>query len=469
MEICYLCGNKFNDATVKTHGEHIIQQAIGGSLIEHDILCFACGDTLGAEIDIPFNKIFNSLATRLNIKKDRKSNNSSTNEVNGKFISGKCQFGNEIGNVDVIWKDFKVAPVKPFHKYTKDNSGVIIYANKKVSKNYIKKVEIEIKNKSLENKPKITICDDLVGLVKYPFEMNNRAFKRGMAKIAIGFASKHGIARHDLPLVLHIGNEAAAIKDNIPIIQFYPLGIIDKKIEEARDCTAYFPSHTIIIFTVNSMPKILVCYIELFSTFQWYVVLNDNFHGDAVYEYHSQRILKEDGYKFAPGRRYYKERNIVLGDLGISEEMIANAFNKQNIEGKNNKARAEVEYELIQEEYIKQKYKLDFEKHISDLITHAIRNIMRSNDKIYDEFFELKRNLDLFYIGHEDDEIFDIRNYRSYFIKGDQLNNYPTSLVANYSNLEKNGELKAYGFKKMDMLEKFIQIEHIKKKISQKS
>jgi hypothetical protein len=464
MDVCYLCGKKFNDDTVKTHGEHIIQQGIGGSLIENNILCSSCGNKLGDEIDIPFNKIFNSISTRLDIKKDRKAN-SSTNAVNGKFISGKCQFGNELGEIDVVWKDFKVSPVNPFHKYTKENDKVIIYANSKVAKSYKEKVEKEILVKSDENKPEIIICDDLTGIIQYSFEMNSQAFKKGMAKIAIGFSSKHGIPRHDLPLVLNTKSEESAIKDDIPIIQFYPLGVIDNEIEKIKNRMGYFPSHTIIIFTVDTTPKSLVCYIELFSTFQWYVVLNDSFHGESIYEYYSQRILKEDEYKFEPGRRYYKERNIVLGGLGISEERITNAFNKQSKEEGNRKSREQIEYEVIQEEYAKQKYKLDFENHISGVIAHISNIMMLSNKRSVEETINFKRNLYLFYQAHEDDEIFDISSYRRYFIKDGQLNSYCSALIDNYNKLKKNNSFKDYGFKKMAMLEDFIQVEHIKKKI----
>jgi hypothetical protein len=466
MDVCYLCGNQFNDDTVKRHKEHIIQHAIGGSLEENNILCSSCGNKLGNEIDIPFNKIFNSISTRLDIKKDRKKPNDSTNVVNGKFISGKCQFGNELGEIDVVWKDFKVSPANPFHKYTKENDKVIIYANNKVAKSYRKKVEKEILAKSNENKPEIIVCDDLTGIIKYSFEMNSQAFKKGLAKIAIGFSSKHGISRHDLPLVLNAKSEESTIKDDIPMIQFYPLGVIDNEIEKIKNRMGYFPSHTIIIFTVDTTPKSLVCYIELFSTFQWYIILNDNFHGESIYEYYSQRILKEDEYKFEPGRRYYKERNIVLGDLGISEERITNAFNKQNKEEGNKKSREQVEYEVIQEEYAKQKNKLDFENHISGVVAHVSNIMMSSKEKSFEEIINFKRNFDLFYQIHEDDEIFDISSYRRYFIKDNRLNSYCSALIDNYDKLKKENGFKDYGYKKMAMLEDFIQVEHIKKKIS---
>ena len=47
-------------------------------------------------------------------------------------------------DLDVIWKDFKVYPSKPFHLYSIDKTQVVIYAESKTAKYYRKKVEKEI-------------------------------------------------------------------------------------------------------------------------------------------------------------------------------------------------------------------------------------------------------------------------------------------------------------------------------------
>ena len=85
MEKCYRCGKKFDHSNVKKHDEHIIQQSIGGSLTVNDILCSSCGGILGNEIDVPFAGIFDSLTTRLDIKKDRKGITQGTNKILGKL------------------------------------------------------------------------------------------------------------------------------------------------------------------------------------------------------------------------------------------------------------------------------------------------------------------------------------------------------------------------------------------------
>ncbi|MCK4492664.1 MAG: hypothetical protein KAU26_01295 [Methylococcales bacterium] len=473
MDICYLCGDEFNSQNVKKHNEHIIQQAIGGSLTEKDILCLSCGNNLGEKIDVPFNKIFSGISTHLDIKKDRKTNKK--NIVKGTFISKYDQFGNELGKIDVLWKDFKVTPIQPFHKYTKDSKQVIIYAAKNISKSYKNKVESEILKKFDEGKrPEIIICDDIEGEICYPFNMDNKIFKQGLAKIAIGFASKHGISRTNLPLVLDTNEKNGAIKNDIAVVQFYPLGTIDYEIEQEKNKFGYYPTHTLIIFTTKTKPKVLVCYIELFSTFQMYVILNSDYTENSIYKYYSQRVSKEDNYNFEPDRRYYKERNFILGDLGITEKRITNAYNNQVNENQEKKSREQIEYEVIQEEHIKQKYSIDFEAEIESSVNFVVNKKIAEKD--IDSMLDLKRNLDLFYYRklknddeygiNEDEyeEIFNILSYRNYFIRDNEIHDYLSTLIVMRDILIKPEEFKKYGHTKMEMLRKFTEIEGIKKK-----
>lgn len=514
MDKCYLCGKEFNDTTVLKHDEHIIQQAVGGSFTANNILCSSCGGTLGNNIDAPFTKIFDGIATRLDIKKDRKGNNQNTKSVLGK-----------LGDIEVVWKDFKVSPGKPFHLYTIDKKTVTIYANKRTAKSYQKKIKREIKANFTKNEePEIIICDDLIGIIEFPFEMNNEDFKKGLAKIAIGFASKHDIKREDLPLVMNIDNDTgqAAIKNKIIAIPFYPLGIIDRLIEIQKNEFEHFPFHNLILFTLDYDPKIsegkkvLVCYVELFSTFQWYIVLNDEYTGNSIYEYHAQQILKKEDFTVELGRRYYRERNLWLQPLGITEENIDKKYRDQknkffskiiwstepNVSNlnpqlnlfKNIKSRYEIEKGMIVEETIKQKYKFDFESYIKNIIDGIINqvHIWRQKEALkkqipegsyfhkflndnrllseYDRLFQsfegnsnFINNLSLFFrLDSEDTEFFYIHSYRVLFCENQQLKNYYDELI-NFSKDEFT-KLKRYHHEKMYMLEEYIQEENTKKK-----
>ena len=108
MDVCYLCGNDFNENSTVDHGEHVIQQAIGGSLVSKGILCKKCGGELSRKIDNPFNAIFEGIATRLDIKKDRKANKSPS--IPGTIVSEKDAYGMNLKDTKVFWKNFKVSP-----------------------------------------------------------------------------------------------------------------------------------------------------------------------------------------------------------------------------------------------------------------------------------------------------------------------------------------------------------------------
>lgn len=464
MDNCYLCGNDFDADKVVRHDEHILQQAIGGVLSNKNILCLSCGESLGREVDVPFNEIFHSIATRLDIKKDRKSNKKSA--IKGTLVSKLDRFGLDLSGTIVVWKDFEVVPVVPFHRYVDDNSKVIIYANKKQSKKYLKKVEKEVEIKFKGNNPEFVFCHDIDGSVCYPFELDNNAFKRGLAKIAIGFASSIGIARNEMPLVLKVKPDSSAeIRFDIKLLQYFPLGVLDLNIESLRSEIGHFPTHTIIIFTAASDPSMLICYIELFSTFQWYVILNDNYQGDSVYEYHYQRLLKTDDYIFEPGRHYYKERGQILAYLGISNDRVRDTYEKQK-DSQNAKTIESVEIEIVKEEHIKKKYRVEFEQEIEKSLSVITTNIIQQGLNNIKDPIDFKMNIDLFYDYHNQDETFNISSYRRCYTHNQQHRDYISSLIDSFESLSESGKLKEYSHARFNQLSEFIEEEGIKKKLA---
>ncbi|HED3888714.1 TPA: hypothetical protein R4229_001039 [Morganella morganii] len=462
MEVCYLCGSKFNNNSTVDHGEHVIQQAIGGSLISKGILCKECGGKLSKEIDVPFNRIFEGIATRLNIKTDRKGNKCSS--VPGVIVSEKDAYGMNLKDTKVFWKNFMVTPVKPFHRFTEDNKRVIIYASEKQFKNQERIVQREIDNMRLDTPPEVIKCDDVDAMVRYEFPMNNRDFKRGMAKIAIGFACTNGISREKLPLALKISDKGLGlIDDKVGLVQYYPLSIIDLLIERKRSKLANYPSHTLILFTSKQNPSFLWCYIELFSTFQFYVLLNDDYKGEPIYKYHYQKIEKADEYIFTPDRRHYKERNMILGGLGITDERIQEVYDKQNND-KDKKTLFCIEVDLIREEYEKQKYKVNFECDIKNFVDHIASEVMLDNCDDFEYRMNFYKNYLLFRYelnnsDGESEDVFDISSYRRFFSVNDKLGDYPSLLP-----LVKEKDAKKYSFFKFEQLNKYIENEGIQEK-----
>lgn len=484
MDNCYFCGKVFDGINIKKHDEHIIQQAIGGNLKANNILCASCGKELGKEVDEPFNKIFEGISTRLDIKTDRKSNK--------KAIEGK------ISDLDraVLWKDGKVFPVEPFHLYSIDKTKVTIFGSLKKANQYKKKVESEIGNEQYfkENiKPKIIICDNLPGLVEFDFCLDNNFFKKGLAKIAAGFASKYGVKREDMPFILDINKitKKAKIIDDLKIVPFYPLGIIDDLIEIQKHKFAHYPFHNLIIYTTPKNiagDKCLICYIELFSTFQYYVVLNDNYFGELKYEYYAQNIIKKDDYIFKLGRRCYKERDIILSPLGITEEYMDMKFLNRKDE---NIDRFKLEEAIIKEETIKQKYKFDFEGYVRNIIESIPNQITMYLKKdvfinletpIFNEFYNDKfvfckysffddpDSLIVFYLNYNvffrsffckdigsDMECFDISSYKVFYLECSVNKLYIDEILNNYNCLFDSGKMGGYCHMKFHNLEDYIQ------------
>lgn len=448
MDKCYLCGKFFNKSDVVKHDEHIIQQAIGGTLTSNSILCQACGGRLGNEIDVPFNMMFDSICTRLDIKKDRGNNKKGT--AKGIISIGKDRYGSDLIGVEVFWRDSKITPVKPMHRYSSDQKTVIVYADSKQLENYLKKVETEVIEKfGSDLKPDIIVCDDIEGVITFPLELDNQSFKKGFAKIAIGFASKVGVDRNDIDLV--IDAELGKIKDDINLLQFYPKGLLDEVMERDKNEIRYFPSHTLILFTAASNPKLLVCYIELFSTFQWYVILSENYGGESIYESYHQRVDKQENYIFEPGRRYYKERSMILSSLGIEKDRINSAYDKQK-SSPNSKTIEEVEYAIIQEEYIKQKYHVDSDEEIKILIDYSLQQLMLQQS--FETMLDAHANMKLFY---DSDENFNPSGYRRVYIKDGERHDYIYSIYKEYSTDEDRNKRKKYGHEKFKMLSRYMQ------------
>ena len=480
-ECCYLCGKKFDNKNTKKHDEHIIQQAIGGNLIADNILCASCGEILGKEIDKPFVEIFDPIVSLLNIRKDRDSKN---NKGTKAYING----------IEVVYKNKEAYPVKPFHLYTIDKKEVLIFAGKKQAKNYRKKVENELKeNFKEQNLPKINIISniaDMEGVVEFPINIDNLSFKKGLAKIAIGFAIKNGVKREDLPLVLEVKKDLAYIKNKIIAIPFYPLGLIDQLIEFQRSNFQPYPIHNLILFTLrydpaipsNKNKKVLICYIELFSTFQFYIVLNEEYYGEDIYKEYHQQIIKKESINMEFGRRYYKERPLYLKSLNITEDEVKNRFERRQDKYKNI---AEAEQDLIIEKLNKTKYDFDFEEFLNFMLDKVMLQVLLYKQiKEINNFKERKHILDSTflnklnpYIKHVLDTITSneetfikllmcyrmhyqdnfINMYRRFYCNTEvDFMNYYDRLLENFKKLQEEGSFREYGYLKIKMLFDFM-------------
>lgn len=125
----------------------------------------------------------------------------------------------------------------------------------------------------------------------------NTIFKDGITKIATEFALHNGINRNEITesLIIHSDNSASLDSSKTPIIPYTPSSISDLIFALVEDViNPYYPSHVIRLYTeINESIKTLICYVDLFSTFRYYVILNKNYTGADVDIHYAQRILIE--------------------------------------------------------------------------------------------------------------------------------------------------------------------------------
>lgn len=218
-----------------------------------------------------------------------------------------------------------------------------------------------------------------------------------------------------LELVLRIkdNDKTAHFIEVSSVMFFYPLGIIDKLIEDKKAEFQPYPTHTLILFNSVSRPNVLVCYIELFSTYQYYVVLSNSYSGSNIYKFYTQKILPEKEVVFEPYRQYYKERSSILSSLNISKKELENAY-KNTADSKE-----EAEYKLITQKQNEQRYNISLETYLDSIIdTIMIEEVDKlSNETDLSVIKNLLDNTKLFYHINENNEtLFNISSFRRYYI-----------------------------------------------------
>lgn len=334
MSCCYLCGqnmidrpidyelskSKYSECAIK-HEEHIIQNALHGRLTNCDILCERCGSKLSSEIDTDFCKIFEGITEQL------KPILASKDHGNNKLIKSlKGYVFKEDGTqVNILVKAGKVVPKIPYYEHISKENKVKIFVTKTVAKDYKIKVEkeltengIDISSLIFENVDDISYMGNLGINFSENIDKFDEKFKLGLNKIATGFAIANGIDRTQLPNTLDINAKKIIYTSNC--LPYCPFTAIDTAIESLRSIIERkYPTHTLILFTDCSFEKNkLVCYIDLFSTFQFYVILNDDFKGDNIQKIYYQTVLKQVKPELNIRDTKMSELSIVADSLGIS-------------------------------------------------------------------------------------------------------------------------------------------------------
>ncbi|MDW3024166.1 MAG: HNH endonuclease [Alphaproteobacteria bacterium] len=228
--------------------EHVIQNALGGLYESEDICCPECNNFISKHIDVPFTKIFNPIISRID-DFSKTNNTKSTPPCTGKVVyNGKCYNAN-------------------------------IKAGKVVScPDLSRELRCDISKLPLQ-------------IVSYNFDLQNSAFQTGIAKIAFNYAMAQNVDFKYLEpglIVDKSGNAVNSIKYNYSIIPFCPLNPVDVSLELDGEATE--PFHNMILFSQHNE---LWCYVDLFNTFQYYVLLSDNIPANQkIYANYTQTLQK---------------------------------------------------------------------------------------------------------------------------------------------------------------------------------
>lgn len=303
---CYVCGKVLSEHPssdeCKCHDEHIIPNAIGGHLTSRDFLCASCGGSLSkgdkafTDIFAPFIVFLNQAGLLRSLDRDN---------VDKKVLTGGIFENNELSSEpihEIKYQKGKAAPCKPFYRIDETNKRVFIFAEKKTAKYYRAYVEQQMKNDAKDiGQYLFEVFDDLsnLGFLGINFSKGkanfNQDLKDGLLKIATEIALYVGIKREDLASVLDIDESTgtSSYKTNTYIWPYTPQSLPDILYENERyNIEANYPAHILKVFTENNTEdgKSLLCYIELFSTFQYYVLLNDDYKGEDIDFTYAQKL-----------------------------------------------------------------------------------------------------------------------------------------------------------------------------------
>ena len=244
-QYCIYCNKEITTRS----SEHVIQNALGGLLESEDICCPECNNYISKYIDAPFTKTFNPIISRID-------NFSKTNNT----------------------------------KSMPPCTGTVSYNGREYAANIKNGKVVSCPDLSRELRCDISKLPTAPQIVSYNFDLENTAFQTGMAKIAFNYAMSQNVDFKYLASGLAVdrtGNSVNNIQYNYPVVPFCPLNPVDAFIESAPNTT---PFHNMILF---SQCNELWCYVDLFNTFQYYVLLSDNVpNGKQVYANYTQTLQK---------------------------------------------------------------------------------------------------------------------------------------------------------------------------------
>ncbi len=429
---CVLCGKPLVGADLSS--EHVIHNAIGGIFEDTGIYCKECNIYFGTNEDKAFTAMFAPFVDSLGIKRTRKTKGTSYTGV---------MYDREGNQYRVRWKDKKTVEIK------------------KEDGTYV--------GKTIPNDVKITSSS-------YDFNLDNEAFKRGLTKIAFNYAVHCGLEASDMERLIEDADDGKKkLVDKPLIFPFVPMSPFDA-IMEASGPDKIF--HALRLFNTGNH---LFVYIELFSTFQYYVLVSEKCRKgiDKSYcNYIEEREL-ENNEELLKGLTPsdYKDAQIIMTQYGISTDAVKNEVD-EICNKEPDKERITVMLDTIgryalREFRKRESYKCEYESVVNNLyysigfkeMLKSIMSVGSSNSELSDEERQeaIENSSEFmsafqFYTIYEKDCV-DIRKYKRYLPDG---SDYPEAI---YRMLLNDEDIRAFTFSKFSMLDRRMNVEHNNKKL----
>lgn len=386
---CRHCNKEIKKENISK--EHIIHQAIGGLLESSKIYCKDCNSKFGSSSDSKFTKIFVPITQNINMKTSR---------------------GKSSVNYDVIVKNKKGEEYIGRYKGSKLQS---IY--NKSDRAFIKKIE------SYE-------CNDFE-ISQITLDISNENFYNGLIKIAENYAIDNGINISDL-----IQNNKDTAYCNDRIIPFFPMNIFDEYLDKYKSLNLEDLIHVLIIFNIETSVYV---YIELFSTFKFYVLVSESYKGKGIYSNYCQRLIKndfdEDKVKNMLKINKYKDAFIIAEKYRI----------KLHKEEENDIEESCERIELEAFNFVRKRaYVIDYLEYIMTKNSSASYNVLLNlNGEKFCEYYECSN---VYMCGEQEDEIGNIIkneciNHKNFRINNPVIKNHKT-ILENYPEALKR-ELKS--------------------------
>lgn len=296
MSYCYLCGKELSDdgdgGTAKRHKEHIIHNGIYGRLKSSTILCEKCGGDY-SKSDAKFVDIFKGFTDLMFDYLYSKDHGTEKRKRIKAYLHP-----NEGEQMEVEYYAGKASPIEPFFVVDDEKKEVMFYANKQRLKEYEKffiKTYPEYKSYTLIRNDDVTNGAQIGLFFSEKNPEFNVVFKEGIAKIATEFALHSGVDRCEISETLHIQDDGSCVFDattynTIPYSMQSAAEIFVLLAEDIIDVN--YPCHRLRLFVDEyDGQRKLICYIDLFSTFRYYVILNQHYTGEDVSNDYAQRVL----------------------------------------------------------------------------------------------------------------------------------------------------------------------------------